>query len=45
MKYPKINAASIGFEIHNAHTPNECILVKSVKDSYKLICKLLTHLK
>jgi len=42
--YPKISCISVGPEIHHAHSPDECLLVPSVKRYYDLVIRFLERI-
>ncbi|GMO14073.1 MAG: beta-Ala-His dipeptidase [Mycoplasmoidaceae bacterium] len=44
-KYPKMIPVSIGPNIHNPHTPQEDVEIKSVNFMYDLLCKVIKKTK
>jgi len=42
--YPEISCISVGPEIHHAHSPDECVLVPSVKRFYDLVIRFLERI-
>lgn len=42
--YPEISCISVGPEIHHAHSPDECLLVPSVKRYYDLVIRFMERI-